>query len=103
MSETNSCEECGFSDEGVTPADVVVALRSFGKRSRGVEVADALAANAERFAATIETVPADGWGRVHLRRGEPRTVLFTGRRAAHEGNHHLLDIGRGLRAVREAR
>lgn len=64
-------------------------------------VADAIAANAERLAATVEAVPEDGWHRVGVRRGEERSVLFTARRAVHEGNHHLLDIGRGLRAVRE--
>jgi DinB superfamily len=66
-------------------------------------VADALAANAERLATTIEAVPDDGWERVGIRRDEERTVLFTARRAVHEGSHHLLDIGRGLRAVREQR
>ena len=64
-------------------------------------MADALAANAERLAATFEAVPDDGWDRVGIRRDEERSVLFTARRAVHEGNHHLLDIGRGLRAVRE--
>jgi hypothetical protein len=66
-----------------------------------VAVADELAANAERLAATIEAVPQDGWDRVGLRRDEERSVLFTARRAVHEGNHHLLDIGRVLRTVRE--
>jgi hypothetical protein len=66
-----------------------------------VAVADSLAANAERLAATFEAVPDDGWDRVGLRRDEERSVLFTARRAVHEGNHHLLDIGRGLRTVRE--
>ena len=64
-------------------------------------VAAELAANAEQLANTLEAVPDDAWDRVHLRRGEPRTVLFSARRAVHEGNHHLLDIGRGLRTVRE--
>lgn len=68
-----------------------------------VAVADALAANAERLATTFETVPDDGWDRVGLRRDEERSVRFTARRAVHEGSHHLLDIGRGLRAVREQR
>ena len=66
-----------------------------------VAVADALAANAEALAARIEAVPADGWDRVGLRRGEERSVLLQARRAVHEGSHHLLDIGRGLRSVRE--
>jgi hypothetical protein len=66
-----------------------------------VTVVDELAANAERLAATFEAVPEDGWDRVHLRHGQERSVLFTARRAVHEGNHHLLDIGRVLRTVRE--
>jgi hypothetical protein len=65
-------------------------------------VADALAANAGRLADTLDAVPDDGWDRVHLRRGHERSVLLVARRAVHEGNHHLLDIGRGLRANREA-
>jgi hypothetical protein len=66
-----------------------------------IDVADALAANAERLAATFESVPDDGWDRMHVRKGHERSVLFTARRAMHEGNHHLLDIGRGMRAVRD--
>jgi hypothetical protein len=64
-------------------------------------VADAIAANAEALAATFEGVPEERWDRCHIRRGQARSVLFTARRAAHEGDHHLLDIGRGLRALRE--
>ena len=174
---SNECEECGFTDEGVTPDDVVVALRRFGKRYRApltrflpgedgdalvrtrpapetwsaleyachvrdvlgwyddrvklalasdrpealgptpdeaavagryneqdpAAVADGLAANAERLAVTMETMPDDGWEREYIRRGYLWTVLFTARRSVHEGNHHLLDIGRGLRTVREGR
>ena len=65
------------------------------------EVADELAANAERLAATFESVGDDQWDRLHVRRGHERSVLFAAQRAAHEGNHHLLDIGRVLRAVRD--
>ena len=68
-----------------------------------VAVADALAANADRLADTLEAVPDDGWDRVHLRWGQERSVLLVARRAVHEGNHHLLDIGRGLRANRDGR
>lgn len=66
-------------------------------------VADALAANAERLADTLEAVPTDGWDRVGLRRDEERSVLLTARRAVHEGGHHLLDIGRGMRTGRDQR
>lgn len=68
-----------------------------------VAVADALAANAERLAATVDAVPTDGWDRVGLRHDEERSVLLLARRAVHEGSHHLLDVGRGLRAVRDQR
>ena len=68
-----------------------------------VAVADALAANAEQLAATVEAVPTEGWDRVGLRRDEERAVRLHARRAVHEGSHHLLDVGRGLRAVRDQR
>ena len=64
-------------------------------------VADAIAQHADALAATFEGVPEDAWDRGHVRRGQHRSVLFTARRAVHEGNHHLLDIGRGMRAVRQ--
>ena len=47
---------------------------------------------------SLEAVPTEGW---HEEGHEERSVLATARRAVHEGNHHLLDIGRVLRAVRE--
>jgi len=64
-------------------------------------VADDLAAKAGQLADTIDSVPADAWERVGLRRGQERSLLFTARRAVHEGHHHLLDIGRVMRAGRE--
>ncbi len=87
--------------EGPAPNDLATERR-YGDDDPAT-VADALAANAERLAFTVETVPADGWERVGLRRGEERSVWLHARRAVHEGNHHLLDIGRGLRAVRDQR
>src|SRR5947199_382641 len=65
------------------------------------EVAAALAANAAALSATLAAVPEGGWERTGLRRdGEVFTVLGAGRFALHEGTHHLLDIGRVLRAAR---
>ena len=66
-----------------------------------VAVADDLAARAEALAATLEAVPGDAWDRVGLRGGEERSIATHARRAVHEGSHHLLDIGRGLRTVRD--
>jgi hypothetical protein len=65
------------------------------------EVAGALTANATALAATLAGVTGDGWDRTGVRRGgETFTVLGAGRFALHEGTHHLLDIGRVLRAAR---
>ena len=87
--------------EGPSPDHLAMERRYNEEDPAGV--ADALAANAERLAATVEGLPAGVWDRVGLRRNEERSVRFTARRAVHEGNHHLLDIGRGLRSVRDAR
>ena len=87
--------------QGPTPDDLAVERRY--RVDDPAAVAEALAANAERLAATVEAVPTDGWERVGIRRDEERSVLFTARRAVHEGSHHLLDVGRGLRAVRDQR
>ncbi len=65
-----------------------------------VAAADGLAAAAEGLAATLASVPPDAWDRT-ARRGEDRfTVVGMGRYALHEGHHHLLDVGRVLRAAR---
>ncbi len=82
-------------------ADEAAADGRYNEQDPGT-VADELAANAERLASTFEAVGDDQWDRVHVRGGEERSALFTAQRAVHEGNHHLLDIGRVLRAVRSA-
>ena len=65
------------------------------------EVASAVATNAASLSATLAAVPDDGWDRPGRRSdGEMFTVLGLGRYALHEGTHHLLDIGRVLRAAR---
>ena len=85
--------------DGPDPDDVAEAERY--NEQDPVAVADELTASAERLAGTFEAVPEQALGRVHVRNGQERSVLFTARRAVHEGNHHLLDIGRVLRAVRD--
>lgn len=66
-----------------------------------VAVAAAVDANATALAATLAAVPGGAWARTGTRRpGEAFTVLGAGRFALHEGHHHLLDIGRVLRAAR---
>ena len=85
--------------EGMAPEEAAVEHRY--NEQDPVAVADDLAARAEALALTLDDVPDDGWDRVGLRRGEERSVALHARRAVHEGSHHLLDIGRSLRAVRE--
>jgi hypothetical protein len=63
--------------------------------------AAAVAEAGEALAARLEGLEPAAWERVGLGSdGDERTVLVLGRRAAHEGHHHLLDIGRVLRRVR---
>jgi hypothetical protein len=80
------------------------AIRERYNEQEPAKVADELATNAERLAATIEGLDAGDWERRAVNpypAPEPRTVLWMVRHVAHEASHHLLDIGRGLRAVRE--
>ena len=66
-------------------------------------VAEQLAANAERLAGLLDGVDADDWERTAIApypEPAPRTLLWMARHVVHEGSHHLLDIGRGLRSVR---
>ena len=86
-------------DLEVVDHDAVVASGAYDGLDP-TAVADELAAAAEALAATLESVPEDGWDRVGYREGEERTVLDIARRAVHEGNHHLLDVGRALRHAR---
>jgi hypothetical protein len=63
-------------------------------------VADELAAAAEKLASALDALPADAWAREFTREGLTLNVDWLARNAVHEGNHHLLDVGRVLRAVR---
>ncbi len=85
--------------EGIDRDEAVVQHRY--NEQDPVTVADDLAARAEALATTLEAVPDDAWDRIGVRHGEERSIATHARQAVHEGSHHLLDIGRGLRAVRE--
>jgi hypothetical protein len=68
-------------------------------------VAGSLAEAADRLATLLESLSAAQWQRVGLSSegdGAERTVRALAERAVHEGHHHLLDVGRSLRAAREA-
>ena len=86
--------------EGPPPEELVESGRY--NDADPAAVAGELEANAELLASVLESVPDDGWERVGIRHGEEHSVLLSARRAVHEGNHHLLDMGRSLRAGRDA-
>jgi hypothetical protein len=78
-----ACEERRYNDE--EPA----------------RVAEAIAVAADELSALLRSLPEDAWERVGIGSGgEVRTVRMLAERAVHEGHHHLLDIGRSLRAAR---
>lgn len=66
-------------------------------------VATELATNAEALAADVEVLTPDQLARTVLYNypeRQERTVLWMIRHTVHEGHHHLLDVGRSLRAAR---
>lgn len=68
-------------------------------------VASSFATTTEELAALLEGLDERQWSRVGLSSegtGDERSVRVLAERAVHEGHHHLLDIGRSLRAAREA-
>ncbi len=68
-------------------------------------VADGLAERADKLAEVVEgNEDSASWDRTATWEGRDGefTALYFVRNAVHEGHHHLLDVGRVLRHVREA-
>jgi len=86
--------------EGMAPDEAVVA-RAYNDQDPAVVVTE-LADQAEGLATTFEGVSDEGWRRAGIHGTHEHSVEFLARHAVHEGSHHLLDIGRGLRTVRSA-
>lgn len=65
-------------------------------------VSDALASIARALADRLDGLDASQWQRVGSgSAGDERSVRYLARSAAHEGHHHMLDVGRVLRHVRQ--
>jgi hypothetical protein len=82
-----------------------VAEMHYNEQDREV-VADELAANAAALADAFDALTADQWGRtIVYHYPDPanpttRDMRWLGVHTVHEGNHHLLDVGRVLRTAR---
>lgn len=69
------------------------------------EVADQLAHEATALAEMLAGLEAPQWLRVGLSSegdGAERTIRVLAERASHDPSHHLLDVGRSLRAARSS-
>lgn len=86
-------------DEPVVDWEGRVAAASAGLDRTAV--ADDLDDAADTLATTLDELTADEWElAVVTGRGRDVTVFDLGTVAVHEGSHHLLDVGRVLRAAR---
>jgi hypothetical protein len=68
-------------------------------------VADELAAEAAGLGERLAGLDPGGWARVGLSSdgsGAERTVRVLAERVVHDAHHHLLDVGRSLRAARSS-
>jgi S-DNA-T family DNA segregation ATPase FtsK/SpoIIIE len=68
-----------------------------------VAVAEDITANADAIAEAFAALDEAGWAReaiYNFPEPKARTMLWLARHTIHEGEHHLLDVGRVLRASR---
>jgi hypothetical protein len=87
--------------EQVTPPERIAGFHD----DDPAEVAEALAAEATALAALLDGLTPEQWERVGLSSegdGAERPIRQLAERATHDPHHHLLDIGRSLRAARAA-
>lgn len=82
--------------------DKVVAEERYNETLEPAAVADELAERAEKGAEVIESADESAWSKTATF-GEAGTftALWFACNAVHEGHHHLLDVGRTLRHVRD--
>ena len=81
--------------------DEVVVERDYNSQNPDA-VAEDLAVAAEALAARLESVPPQAWVRVGVRDNLEMSIDWMARNVVHEGTHHLVDVGRSLRAARRA-
>ncbi len=98
---TRARVEDGFTPEPMRRDERVIEERY--NEQDPVTVAGDLAANADTLAADVEALSESEWSRtmtyVYPEPAE-RTLTWVVQHTVHEGEHHLLDVGRVLRAAR---
>jgi len=91
----------GYTPEPMRREERVVELAY--NEQEPAAVADDVAANAESLAEYVETFEPSDWTRTmtyFCPEQAERPLTWVVRHTVHEGEHHLLDIGRVLRAAR---
>ncbi len=81
--------------------DELAVERDYNHQDPAAVLAELTAAT-QALAVELDYVPDDAWDRRAYREDLEMTVAWMARNAVHEGRHHLLDIGRALRAARRA-
>jgi len=82
--------------------DKIVADEKYNETLDPVAVADELADRGEKAAELIESADGDAWSKTAtFGSAGSFTALWFACNAVHEGHHHLLDVGRTLRHVRD--
>lgn len=79
--------------------EAIAVDRHYNEQDPSV-VADELGKAAEQLAERLAGLGPDDWTRFGTREGDRLSVGWMARNVVHEGNHHLLDIGRVLREAR---
>ena len=91
----------GYAPEPMRREERVIELAY--NQQDPTNVADDVTANAEAVADYVETFDRSDWERTmtyNFPTREERPLTWVVRHTVHEGEHHLLDIGRVLRAAR---
>lgn len=93
--------EDGYAPEPMRREERVLELR-YNEQDPG-KVAGEIAANAVTLAEQVETFAPSDWERTmtyNFPERAERPLTWVVRHTVHEGEHHLLDVGRVLRAAR---
>ncbi len=96
---TRNVELLQHNDGSVLEAATDVAAGEYSGLDP-VALVDAISTAANRLADTLASLSSEEWEHRGHCDGEPYPMREIAQRAVHDGGHHLLDIGKTLRAAR---